>query len=250
MDEERFEEDSRAESDFDPRLIGTPEHPSHQVFTLANTITILRLILTLVFLWMFISQKPRVLALAIYAIAASTDWLDGQIARRTQTVSWFGKILDPMVDRALLLTGIIGLVVRNELPLWIAVLLILRDVYLAVGANIVHSYRERPIDVIYTGKAATASLLFGFCGLFLQWPLMQPWNLLSSPYLPLLNHQSAPLGMLFVYLGVVLSLIAAALYTCKGYQISRAELERERLVLAKIKKPASMGETSQKAQHE
>ena len=75
-------------------FIGTSEYPSNQVFTISNFITFLRLVLTFVFLYLFVTDFNRYVALVIYAVAASTDWLDGQIARLTQTVSWlvqYGK---------------------------------------------------------------------------------------------------------------------------------------------------------------
>ena len=100
-------------------LIGTSDYPSNKIFTISNFITFTRLILTFVFLYLFITNENRYIALIIYAIAASTDWMDGQIARMTKTVSWLGKMMDPIVDRALLFTGVLGLVGRGELPIWV-----------------------------------------------------------------------------------------------------------------------------------
>ena len=100
-------------------LIGTSDYPSNKIFTISNFITFTRLVLTLVFLYLFVTDNNRVVAIVIYAIAASTDWMDGQIARMTKTVSWLGKVMDPICDRALLFTGVLGLVVRGELPIWV-----------------------------------------------------------------------------------------------------------------------------------
>ena len=86
-------------------LIGTSDYPSNKIFTISNFITFTRLVLTLVFLYLFVTDNNRVVAIVIYAIAASTDWMDGQIARMTKTVSWLGKVMDPICDRALLFTG-------------------------------------------------------------------------------------------------------------------------------------------------
>ena len=72
-------------------LIGTSDYPSNKIFTISNFITFTRLILTLVFLYLFVTDNNRVIAIAIYAVAASTDWMDGQIARMTKTVSWLGS---------------------------------------------------------------------------------------------------------------------------------------------------------------
>ena len=204
--------------------VGTPDNPSHRILTVSNVITVSRLILTLVFLWLFTTGFNRFEALGVYAVAALTDFLDGLIARKTQTVSWFGKILDPIVDRALLFTGVLGLMIRGELPVWVAVLVIGRDVYLAIGAMIVRRYRERPIDVVMIGKVTTALLMFGFCDLLLGLPQMQGLGLVSAGWLPLLNATPAALGMLFVYAGCACSVITACVYTREGFRIKREVL--------------------------
>lgn len=208
-------------------LIGTPDYPSNKVFTISNFITALRLVLTFVFLYLFVADVNRYVALVIYAVAASTDWLDGQIARRTHTVSWLGKMMDPVVDRALLFTGVIGLVARGELPVWVCLVIIFRDAYLAIGNSIVHRYHKRPIDVVLTGKAATALLMTGFSFMLLGLPLVQGLGWLGeySAIFPGLDGREVPMGILLVYLGVVFSLITAVVYTVKGYRACKHAIE-------------------------
>ena len=199
-------------------LIGTSDYPSNKIFTISNFITFTRLILTFVFLYLFVTDFNRYAALAIYAVAASTDWLDGQIARMTRTVSWLGKLLDPAVDRALLFTGVVGLVARGELPVWICLVIVGRDVYLFFGNLIVRRYHRRPIDVVYSGKIATALLMSGFSLMLLGLPVLD--GLGSVPagisWLPGLNATAAPLGIFFVYAGVVFSILTGLIYTFKG----------------------------------
>lgn len=197
-------------------LIGTSDYPSNKVFTISNVITTLRLILTFVFLYLFVTDFNRYIALAIYAVAASTDWLDGQIARMTKTVSWLGKLLDPLVDRALLFTGVVGLVARGELPLWICLVIVGRDLYLFLGNFIVRRFHKRPIDVVYSGKIATALLMSGFTLMLLGMPMLDGLSLFSTSFLPGLNATAAPLGIFFVYAGVAFSVLTALIYTYKG----------------------------------
>ncbi len=207
-------------SEINPDIpLGTPDNPNYQVFTIANVITFFRLILTLVFLYLFVTDSNRYVALAIYAIAASTDWLDGQIARATQTVSWYGKLLDPLCDRFLLFTGVLGLAYRGELPLWIPVLLIGRDVYLGAGSKYLQKYRRRPLDVVYIGKVATAFLLFGFTWMLLGVPTLSGFGISQSSWLPLLNDQAACVGILFVYIGCICSVATAVVYTIQGLAV-------------------------------
>lgn len=211
-------------------LIGTSDYPSNKVFTISNFITFLRLILTFVFLYLFVTDFNRYVALVIYAIAASTDWLDGQIARMTKTVSWLGKMLDPVVDRALLFTGVVGLVAREELPLWICLAIVGRDIYLFLGNLVVKRYHKRPIDVVYSGKLATALLMSGFTLMLLGLPVLDGLHLVPEAWsaLPGLNAEAAPLGIFFVYAGVFFSLLTGVVYTAKGLAaIRQARLHPE-----------------------
>lgn len=205
--------------------VGTSGNPSTDILTLANVITFCRLGLTCAFLVLFAGGTHRTLALVCYVVAATTDFLDGQIARRTQTVSWLGKIMDPIMDRVLLFTGVIGLLIVGELPAWVPVFVIGRDVYLALGGMVLQRYQKRPVDVSYVGKAATALLMFGFCDLLLGLPRIEGLGLVDVPWLPGLNDQGAALGILFVYAGVVSSAATALIYTREGIALRRRALE-------------------------
>lgn len=204
-------------------LIGTSDYPSNKIFTISNFITFTRLIFTGVFLYLFVTDFNRYVALVIYAVAASTDWLDGQIARMTKTVSWLGKLLDPIVDRALLFCGVVGLVAREELPLWICLAIVGRDIYLFLGNFVVKRYHKRPIDVVFVGKLATALLMSGFTLMLLGLPVLDGLCIVpdSLTWLPGLNCTPVPLGIFFVYAGVCCSLLTGLVYTVKGLQAIR-----------------------------
>lgn len=208
-------------------LIGTSDYPSNKIFTISNIITFSRLVLTGVFLYLFVTDNNRYVALAIYAIAASTDWLDGQIARMTKTVSWLGKILDPIVDRALLFCGVVGLVAHGELPLWICLAIVGRDIYLFLGNFVVKRYHKRPIDVVFIGKLATALLMSGFTLMLLGLPVLDGLRIVpdSVSWLPGLNSTPVPLGIFFVYCGVCCSLLTGLAYTVKGLSAIRQAVQ-------------------------
>lgn len=208
--------------------LGSSDNPSSKIITWANAFTVARMILTCVFLGLFVNDVNRPVSVAIYALAACTDWADGQIARKTQTVSWFGKLLDPLCDRFLLFTGVLGLVIHADLPAWVAVLVICRDLYLGLGALIVRRFRERPVDVVYIGKITTALLMFGFCDLLLGVPVIDGLTLTNAAWLPGLNSVAGPVGLLFVYAGCVFSIITAIVYTTEGVAIVRESIRRGR----------------------
>lgn len=207
--------------------VGTPNNPCTRIFTVANVITFCRLLLTLAFLYLFVTHGNRAVALTCYVVAAVTDFLDGQVARRTQTVSWVGKIMDPIMDRVLLFTGVLGLVITGELPLWVAVFVIGRDAYLAVGTQVLQRYRRRPVDVIFIGKVATALLMSGFCDLLLGLPVVPGLGLVNVSWLPGLNGNAATLGIFLVYVGVICSTITACKYTREGLAIRKYAVENK-----------------------
>lgn len=220
--------------------VGTPNNPSNQVLTVANCITLCRFVLTVAFLVLFVNDGNRAVALSCYAIAAVTDFLDGQVARRTQTVSWVGKIMDPIMDRVLLFTGVLGLMITGELPIWVAVFVIGRDVVLFLGELRLQRYRTRPVDVIYIGKVATALLMTGFCDLLLSVPQIPALHMVHVGWLPGFNDAGAALGIYFVYAGVVCSFITAVRYFQIGFAIKH-EVLAERAKAAQKDGPKDAG---------
>lgn len=204
-----------------------PQHDPevhHTIYSVANLITILRLLLIPFFFTTLVgahAERSRLVALALYAIAGSTDWLDGQIARRTNTVTQFGKIVDPLVDRLLLASGVVGLYLIGDLPIWIPAVLVMRDLYLLYGAYLLER-RSVVLPVTYLGKLTTAVLLVGFSSLIAGWPRVAGAGVLESEWLPGLGSSSASLGVWFVYVGIVLSLSAAGQYTSTALGLIKA----------------------------
>lgn len=191
----------------------TGEDHSHDIYTIANIVTVLRLVLVPIFFTVMVSGQNDVLAFLLFATAASTDWLDGQIARRTGTVTVIGQAIDPLVDRLLIAAGMLGLYLEQRLPLWVVVLLLLRDVYLGYGAWRLEQRYHHRLHVTFAGKATTALLLIGFSLLILNWPATPGLGLIDSSWLPGFGSQDVAAGMGFVYAGVVLSVTTAISYT-------------------------------------
>lgn len=204
--------------------VGTSYNPSFKVCTIANIISFSRILLTLAFFFLFIQHANRFLCVSIYAIAAITDFLDGQIARRTQTVSWVGKLLDPAVDRLLLFTGVVGLWWVGELPLWIPLAIVSRDALVGLGMLAIKKYRPRPLDVLFIGKVATATLMVGFSWLLLGVPRIEGLGLVNVSWLPLLNGDAACPAILIVYVGVILSITTGV-----GYLLEEGRVLQEAL---------------------
>lgn len=189
-----------------------PDH-THDIYTVANTVTVLRLILVPIFFAVLINGENNVLAFILFATAASTDWLDGQIARRTGTVTAIGKAIDPLVDRLLIAAGVLGLYMVHRLPLWTVVALVLRDVYLGYGIWRLEQVYHRRMSVTFAGKLTTALLLVGFADLVLDWPQVPGLGVTSNAALPGWGSEPVALGMWIVYAGVVMSMASAVQYT-------------------------------------
>ena len=103
---------------------------------LANQLTMLRIVLALAVFWALMrgSAAGHLAALFLFLAAIATDWVDGWVARRMNTISAFGKVADPAADKILVLGALIALIRTKELeiPLWGVFLIIARD--LLVGA--------------------------------------------------------------------------------------------------------------------
>ncbi|NTW27802.1 MAG: CDP-alcohol phosphatidyltransferase family protein [Coriobacteriia bacterium] len=205
-------------------VVGEPssaEDKSHEIYTVANSVTLLRLMLVPFFFAVLINGRHDDLAFALFVIAASTDWLDGQIARRTGTVTALGKAIDPLVDRLLLAAGVVGLNVVGRLPLWAVVVLLARDFYLMYGAWRLEQVHVR-LPVTYAGKATTAVLLTGFAALLLNWPRIPGLDIVTTRLLPGFGTHSVAVGIWLVYAGIVLSIGTALQYTVQFRRIMRA----------------------------
>jgi CDP-diacylglycerol---glycerol-3-phosphate 3-phosphatidyltransferase len=104
---------------------------------LANAVTLLRLALVPVFaVFLFADGGKetgwRIAAGAVFAVASLTDRLDGEIARRRRVITEFGKLADPIADKALIGTALVGLSALGELPWWITVIVLAREIGVTV----------------------------------------------------------------------------------------------------------------------
>ena len=186
-----------------------------RVFTVANVITSIRLVMAPVALG-FLLFGNDIVATAIFALTAATDFLDGQIARRTNTVSRLGQILDPAVDRILMICGVVGLLAIGRLPVWIVVLVLIRDATLIVGGSYLLRSHGIRVPVIYAGKFATTFLFVGLAGLMLNMPLVNGLGWCSFPWLPGFNDQLCSWGIWLVYIGLCIGMFTTIYYIANG----------------------------------
>jgi len=132
-----------------------------RVLTLPNALSALRLLGVPLFLWLVLNEHDPA-AVALLMVSGFTDWLDGKIARRWGQMSKVGALLDPAADRLYILATLIGLTIRDIVPLWLTLGLVGRDVLLALFLPVLRRYGYGPLPVHFLGKAATFNLLSGF----------------------------------------------------------------------------------------
>ena len=196
----------------------TPESEvTNRIFTSANVVSFIRLCMVPVYLVLLLDGHD-ILATFIFALAASTDFIDGQLARRTHTVSRLGRLLDPAVDRALMVFGVVGLLLVGRLPVWIVALVIARDLLLIVGGAYLGARYKARVAVIFPGKVATTLLFVGFAGLLLNWPLVAGLAVCDFAWLPGFNAEPCSWGIWFVYAGLLLGLFTTLYYVLAGYR--------------------------------
>jgi cardiolipin synthase (CMP-forming) len=133
---------------------------TNRVLTLPNVLSLLRLATVPVFLYLFVTGREEA-AVVLYALGALTDFFDGFIARRLDQVSEMGKLLDPLADRVFIIALALALVAQEALPLWLAAVIVVRDVVLLSMLPLLERRGSGRIAVNFIGKTATAFLLFG-----------------------------------------------------------------------------------------
>jgi CDP-diacylglycerol---glycerol-3-phosphate 3-phosphatidyltransferase len=121
-----------------------------------NQLSLLRIILGPVFLYLFLSENVlfKKISLFVFFIAVSTDWYDGWHARKFGQVSKAGIFLDPLADKILTSFAFIGFHLLGIMPLWMIVLIILRDIII----TLLRSYEElkgRTMKTSYIAKLKT-----------------------------------------------------------------------------------------------
>jgi cardiolipin synthase (CMP-forming) len=135
---------------------------SRRILTVPNVISVVRLLLVPVFLWLLFVQDERVAAAVLLGILGITDFVDGWIARRFNQVSELGKLLDPIADRTVLIVGVGGIIVAGGAPWVVSVLVVAREVFVAVMMLVATAFGMKRFDVTWWGKAGTFGLFCAF----------------------------------------------------------------------------------------
>lgn len=180
-----------------------------RILTLPNIITVVRLSMLPVFLWLLFGREDRVWAASILGALGATDFLDGYIARHWHQVSNIGKILDPVADRLLFFVGGVAIIVDGSIPLWVAWLVLVREVLVSLATVGLALAGAKRIDVTWFGKAGTFCVMVAF-----------PMFLASEGQL-FWRDEARVLAWGFAVPGLVLGYIALVMYVPIGLRALR-----------------------------
>ena len=186
---------------------------SSRIWTVPNVLSMLRLAGVPLFLYWALIAEHDGRAILLLMAAGASDYFDGLIARRWNSFTRLGQLLDPLADRLYILATLLALVARDGLPWWWAVILIGRDVALVPTIPFLRRHGYGPLPVHFLGKAATFNLLYAFPMLLAALPSNE--GLLATVF--------RPMGWAFAAWGSVLYLWAGILYLVQVRQLLQAE---------------------------
>lgn len=172
---------------------------------LPNKLTIARMCMVPLFMIALLINTPlsRLIATVIFAVASLTDMLDGQIARKYNMVTNFGKLMDPLADKVLTAAAMICLVELGDLAAWIAVVIIFRE-YLITGLRSVAASENIVVAANIGGKVKTVCQMIALILLMLKPQVVALCGI--------------DIGLWLMYVAVALTIYSGAEYVLKIYK--------------------------------
>lgn len=155
-----------------------------KLWTPANIVTLIRICLVPVFVVVLLSPWPQwfhlpdlaehsksLIAAAIFVLISCTDWLDGYLARSRGEVTDFGKFMDPLADKLLVMSALLWFVEAGRLPAWAMLVVVARE-FAVTALRLIAVERGRVIAAAWSGKIKTASTMVCICLMLL---FARPW---------------------------------------------------------------------------
>ncbi len=145
-----------------PPPTGVVSYDTDRVWTVPNGLSLLRLAGVPLMLYLILGPRADGWAALVLAFGGFTDWLDGFLARRWHQTSRLGQLLDPIADRLYIFAVLIGLSLREIIPWWLMIILVGRDLLIALLIPALKTRGYSSLPVHFLGKAATFNLLYAF----------------------------------------------------------------------------------------
>lgn len=195
------------------RIVSKGAGPA-SVGNIANIITVVRILLAPLFVYLLLDDGSsrgalRLAAAALFVVAIVTDSLDGMLARRQGLITDLGKILDPIADKVLIGAALITLSILGELPWWITIVIMVREVGITVFRFVV--LRSRVIPASRGGKLKTVLQAVAISlSLFPLSSVLGPWVL--------------GVNAVVMTAAVVITVVTGIDYLVKAYRFNRPNL--------------------------
>lgn len=173
--------------------------------TTASKITLIRVVLIPVYMVLMLLGYT-IPALIVFIVASLTDFVDGQIARRCNQVSDFGKFLDPLADKLLVIAAMVIFVQWGRMPSW-ALMVVLTREFAVTGLRLIAVGNGRVIAAGWSGKIKTASTMVGLC------------VMMAAPSIAPLAAAQELLDSIIVWIIVLTTLISGIEYFCKNWDV-------------------------------
>lgn len=193
-------------------------------WNIANVLTVLRIAMVPLFGWALLhdgGNDPlwRWVAFGLFAVAMITDKIDGDLARKHNLVTDFGKIADPIADKAITGMAFIGLSVVGDVWWWVTVVVLLRE--WSVTLLRLSVLKDVVIAAAQSGKIKTVLQAFALSGLI--WPLPHG----DGEHAAAFDFWPGPLGEVLFYVAQAMLAAAVAMTLWSGYEFFR-EVRRQR----------------------
>ncbi|MCA9713074.1 MAG: CDP-diacylglycerol--glycerol-3-phosphate 3-phosphatidyltransferase [Myxococcales bacterium] len=174
---------------------------------LPNMITIGRLFMIPPVLLLIDRSDPFkcLIAMLVFMIASALDIADGWLARRQGLVTVFGKFMDPLADKIMVMALLVYLVADGRVPAWIVVLLLAREFYIS-GIRLIAVSENVVIAAGPGGKAKTALQLVGICFILVHYQYRMPWVGETT-------MDFGVVGFVLLLLSIIMSYYSAVEYT-------------------------------------
>lgn len=183
-----------------------------------NKLTLLRVLMIPLFIAaMLLLPFPwnALIGAAIYGIASATDAIDGHLARKNNQITDFGKFLDPLADKMLVITALVLLQHFRMIPPIFTVIIIARELMVTSIRLIAASSAGKVIAAGWMGKAKTVTQMVATLLLMVE-PVIFRWIAPKSSLLMWFNY--APLGTIFLWAAVILTIVSGVQYLIQNWE--------------------------------
>ena len=178
---------------------------------LPNKLTVTRVVLIPFFVFFLLNDAKnpyfKWIALAIFIVASLTDLLDGKIARKYNLITDFGKFMDPLADKLLVCSAMIGLIELGRIPAWIVIIIIARE-FIISGFRLIAADNGRVIAASYWGKFKTNFQMFMVIFMIM--------NLEQAPF-PLITQ-------ILMWIALALTIISLVDYLIKNKDVMSGDM--------------------------